>query len=259
MDSKELTVNQEEGDTFEITLTQEHTPCSYVHRVFDLMNSGLSVEAARRAVSAAPIVMELFCDEAHGLFAVESGPLQFTELYNPFTGQEIPNDNLDGFITPAAKPQPTEGTRLVAVPADQLDTVLNYLWSEEERSWDELRREEGGEEAAGYDPKAIEGHIFHTLHALNERLLLDTPFRSLSATVTRRMLGTLTTPINTRQLEDAEMQQIADMAEQFTKITLRIPPQARLDLNDERVKQVWHKELEAILHAQKFLKTKYNL
>lgn len=73
------------------------------------------------------------------------------------------------------------------------------------------------------------------------------------------MLGTLTTLINTRQLEDAEMQQIADLAEQFTKITLRIPPQARLDLNDERVKQVWHKELEAILNAQKFLKTKYNL
>lgn len=259
MDNKKINVSEQEGDTFGITLTQEHTPHSYEHRVSDLMNSGLAEEDARRAVAAAPIVMELFCDEAHGLFAVESGPLQFTELYNPFTGQEIPNDNLDGFATPAAKPQPPEGPRLVAVPADQLDAVLNYLWSEEERSWDELRREEGGEEAAGYDPIAIEGHIFHTLHALNERLLLDMPFRSLSATVTRRMLGTLTTPINTRQLEDAEMQQIADLAEQFTKITLRIPPQARLDLNDERVKQVWHKELEAILNAQKLLKTKYNL
>ena len=258
MDSKKLTVTQQEGDTYEITLTQEHTPCSYGHRVFDLMNSGLSEEDARRAVAAAPIVMELFCDEAHGLFAIESGPLQFTELYNPFTGQEIPNDNLDGYTTPAANPQPREGPRLVAVPADQLDAVLNYLWSDEERSWDELRREEGGEGAAGYDPKAIEGHIFHTLHALNERLLLDTPFRSLSATVTRRMLGTLTTPIKTRQLEDAQMQQIADLAEQFTKITLRIPPDAQLDMNDEQVKQVWRKELEAILQAQKFLKTKNN-
>ena len=72
------------------------------------------------------------------------------------------------------------------------------------------------------------------------------------------MLGTLTTPIKTRQLEDAQMQQIADLAEQFTKITLRIPPEAQLDMNDEQVKQVWRKELEAILQAQKFLKTKNN-
>ena len=38
--------------------------------------------------------MELFCDSERGIFAVEAEPLAYGPLFNPYTGEEIPNENL---------------------------------------------------------------------------------------------------------------------------------------------------------------------
>lgn len=38
--------------------------------------------------------MELFCDSERGIFAVEAEPLAYSPLFNPYTGEEIPNENL---------------------------------------------------------------------------------------------------------------------------------------------------------------------
>ena len=38
--------------------------------------------------------MEIFCDSERGIFAVEAEPLAYSPLFNPYTGEEIPNENL---------------------------------------------------------------------------------------------------------------------------------------------------------------------
>lgn len=90
-----LIVSQLEGDTFMLYLTEDRTPAAFERRVADLMRGGLPEAEARHAVTATPICMELFCDPERGLFAVESEPLAHIRIFNPYSGEEVPNEILD--------------------------------------------------------------------------------------------------------------------------------------------------------------------
>lgn len=83
------------GDSFHLLLSPETTPTAFEHRVIDLMRGGFSETEARQTVASTPICMELFCDPNTGLFAVESEPLLHIEIINPYTGEEIPNENVE--------------------------------------------------------------------------------------------------------------------------------------------------------------------
>ncbi|WP_418659677.1 hypothetical protein [Alistipes putredinis] len=90
-----LLVLQLEGDTFMLHLTEDRTPAAFERRVADLMRGGLPEAEARHAVTATPICMELFCDPERGLFAVESEPLAHIRIFNPYSGEEVPDEILD--------------------------------------------------------------------------------------------------------------------------------------------------------------------
>lgn len=90
-----LIVSQLEGDTFMLHLTEDRTPAAFERCVADLMRGGLPEAEARHAVTATPICMELFCDSERGLFAVESEPLDQIRIFNPYSGEEVPNEILD--------------------------------------------------------------------------------------------------------------------------------------------------------------------
>lgn len=90
-----LIVSQLEGDTFMLYLTEDRTPAAFERRVADLMRGGLPEAEARHAVTATPICMELFCDPERGLFAVESEPLAQIRIFNPYSGEEVPNEILN--------------------------------------------------------------------------------------------------------------------------------------------------------------------
>ena len=90
-----LIVSQLEGDTFMLYLTEDRTPAAFERRVADLMRGGLPEAEARHAVTATPICMELFCDPERGLFAVGSEPLAHIRIFNPYSGEEVPNEILD--------------------------------------------------------------------------------------------------------------------------------------------------------------------
>lgn len=89
-----LIVSQLEGDTFMLHLTEDRTPAAFERRVADLMRGGLPEAEARHAVTATPICMELFCDSERGLFAVEAEPLAQIRIFNPYSGEEVPNEIL---------------------------------------------------------------------------------------------------------------------------------------------------------------------
>ena len=94
MNDDTLIVTETEGDTFDLQLSESSTPETFRRRAASLTGSGLSESEARHVVATTPVPMELFCDSERGIFAVEAEPLAYSPLFNPYTGEEIPNENL---------------------------------------------------------------------------------------------------------------------------------------------------------------------
>lgn len=87
-----LKITEDAGDIVEIYLSPYKHPIAYQRKKYELMNSsGMSEEEAERHILQAPFVLELFYAIDQGLFAIESEPLDSIEVYNPYTGEEIPN------------------------------------------------------------------------------------------------------------------------------------------------------------------------
>jgi hypothetical protein len=88
-----LRITEEEGDVIDIFLTKE-PPIAYERKIHELMDRcGLTRDEAESQLLT-PIPVELFYSMDQGLFTVESDAIDSCEIYNPYTGEEIPNDNL---------------------------------------------------------------------------------------------------------------------------------------------------------------------
>jgi hypothetical protein len=94
-DLEPLRITEETGDTTEIYLTNDYTPAAYQRKMYELVHkSGMTEEEAMLYLETTPVSLELFYDVDRGLFAVEEDAGECCEIYNPYTGKEIPNDNL---------------------------------------------------------------------------------------------------------------------------------------------------------------------
>jgi len=92
---KELKIKEEEGDIIEILLTKERTPVAYERKMHELMTRcGVTRDEAEEMLLT-PIPIELFYSFDQGLFGVESEAIDSCEVFNPYTGEEIPNENLN--------------------------------------------------------------------------------------------------------------------------------------------------------------------
>ena len=138
MENAELTVHEEEGDFFKISLSEKETPQAFKRRVEELMLSGLSEGEARHNAATTPEAMELFYDCGRGMFAIESEPLLHIGIFNPYTGFEIPNENLPAFPRPKESSVSADKIPIVPVPVHLLSILLDYMWQEEKKSWEEL-------------------------------------------------------------------------------------------------------------------------
>lgn len=91
----ELRVTEEEGDVINVWLDPVKTPTSYNRKKKELMErSGMTEDEAERCLLR-PIPIEVFYSYDQGLFGIESECLADCEVFNPYTGKEIPNDNLN--------------------------------------------------------------------------------------------------------------------------------------------------------------------
>jgi len=89
-----LKVIEDEGDVIDVLLTPNKTPIAYNRKLHELINkSGMTKEEAE-VYLLVPIHLELFYSMEQGVFAVEAEVLDSCEIYNPYTGREIPNENL---------------------------------------------------------------------------------------------------------------------------------------------------------------------
>ncbi|MDR1716458.1 MAG: hypothetical protein LBS20_11505 [Prevotella sp.] len=85
----------EEGDTCEIFLDPVKHPQAYSRKLHELIHlTGMTEDEAKEYIATIPIVMELAYDTDRGLFMVEAETVENSEIYNPYTGIIVPNDNL---------------------------------------------------------------------------------------------------------------------------------------------------------------------
>ncbi|MDR3266003.1 MAG: hypothetical protein LBT24_00320 [Tannerella sp.] len=91
----ELRITEEEGDVMDIFLSPDKTPDAFRRKKHELVHcSGMTEDEAENHIAMTPIPLELFYDIDRGLFGVEAEAGECCEVYNPYTGKEIPNDNL---------------------------------------------------------------------------------------------------------------------------------------------------------------------
>lgn len=92
--SNQIIIREFEGDTIKVTLSMEHHPAAYVQKLSELVHkSGMTEIEAMTHLQQNPIVLELFYQEGIGLFAIDAKATEHCDIYNPFTGMIIPNEN----------------------------------------------------------------------------------------------------------------------------------------------------------------------
>lgn len=87
-----LVITDNVGEVIEVITTPTVNPEIFRRRVKCLMLSGLSQEEAEKFVASTPLQLELFYDVALGAFAIDAEAVGNTPLYNPYTGEEIPDE-----------------------------------------------------------------------------------------------------------------------------------------------------------------------
>ncbi|CDN31888.1 hypothetical protein BN938_1808 [Mucinivorans hirudinis] len=92
--NEELRITTDEGDVVYIHLCPNKTPIAYQRKKKELVECSGMTEAEAENCLLRPIPIELFYSYDQGLFGIEAECLASCEVYNPYTGEEIPNDNL---------------------------------------------------------------------------------------------------------------------------------------------------------------------
>lgn len=91
----ELRITTEEGDVVDIFLCPNKTPVAYQRKKNELIKmAGMTEDEAERCLLQ-PIPIEIFYSYDQGLWGIEAECLAGCEVYDPYTGKEVPNDNLE--------------------------------------------------------------------------------------------------------------------------------------------------------------------
>mgnify|MGYP001049472790 CR=1 FL=1 len=71
-----------------VVVIPDEYPLVYNAMIKSLMNRGMT-KAEAVAYMIQPIELELYYDENSGLFAVEPAAVESTNIFNPYTGEEL--------------------------------------------------------------------------------------------------------------------------------------------------------------------------
>lgn len=80
-------------EVIDVYLDEVKHPRAFKTKVTELVRDGMNEDEARKFVRETPFVMEVYYDLNRGLFMVESGVVESTEIYNPYTGVECKKRN----------------------------------------------------------------------------------------------------------------------------------------------------------------------
>ena len=89
-DPDRLVVTDEIDEVVNVVTTPDENPATFQRRVKCLMISGMTQTEAEKYAANNPMQLSLFYDIGRGGFAVDAVFVDQADLYNPFTGREIP-------------------------------------------------------------------------------------------------------------------------------------------------------------------------
>lgn len=92
LDPDRLAITDEVCEVVDVITTPTVNPEMFRRRVKCLMLSGLSQEEAEKTIASTPLQMELFYDIGLGGFAIDAEAVGNAILYNPYSGEEIPDE-----------------------------------------------------------------------------------------------------------------------------------------------------------------------
>lgn len=78
-------------EVVELYLDPLKHPVAYNSKVEELIASGMTREQADTFVQNTPFVMEVYYAPDQGLFLVESEPIAFNDIHNPYDGEVVYN------------------------------------------------------------------------------------------------------------------------------------------------------------------------
>lgn len=82
--------NAQEVESVDIRITRERFPIVFENKVQELIRDcGITREEAERAVDGSVIEVELYYEVGYGLFGVESEAVEATDIYSPYTKDEL--------------------------------------------------------------------------------------------------------------------------------------------------------------------------
>ena len=88
-----LQIQSETGDTIEIYLSPDKYPAAYARKKQELTEkSGMTESEAENFLLTTPFILEIFYDIDRGLFGLESEFIECNNVFNPHTGNLIPNE-----------------------------------------------------------------------------------------------------------------------------------------------------------------------
>lgn len=91
-DPDRLAITAQVCEVINVITTPDTHPELFRRRVKCLMNSGLSHAEAEKVIASTPLKLELFHDIGRGAFAIDAESVGNTPFYNPYTGEEIPDE-----------------------------------------------------------------------------------------------------------------------------------------------------------------------
>lgn len=85
-------ISEDYDEVVEVTTSPDINPFTFRRRVRCLMISGMTRAQAEQYAATHPMQLSLFYDIGRGAFAIDSEAVDNTPLYNPYTGEEIPEE-----------------------------------------------------------------------------------------------------------------------------------------------------------------------
>lgn len=90
MEREKLIPDAGNEEVINVYIDEVHYPNVFHRKLKELVDDcGMTEDEAREAITSQPFVLELVYHPNYGLFAVESEAIDSTEIFSPYTGEEI--------------------------------------------------------------------------------------------------------------------------------------------------------------------------
>ena len=82
-------------ESIDFYLSETKTPISFKTKLNELIEAGMTEQEARTFILSTPLEMEVYYEKNMGLFMVESEAVDNNTIFDPYTGQELEENEDD--------------------------------------------------------------------------------------------------------------------------------------------------------------------